>query len=97
LKGLSAGTVQRELDTLSRLGLIVRSSVGKQVFYQANDSHPVFPELRGLAAKTVGLFQRLHSALEPLLVGEIHCRQEGPKTRLGGSLLGSISKGLKDS
>jgi uncharacterized protein len=67
LQGLSVGTVQRELDTLSRLGLIVRSSVGKQVFYQANDSHPVFPELRGLVAKTVGAFQRLYSALEPLL------------------------------
>jgi uncharacterized protein len=67
LKGLSAGTVQRELDTLSQLGLIVRSPVGKQVFYQANGSHPVFQELRGLVAKTVGAFQRLHLALEPLV------------------------------
>jgi Fe2+ or Zn2+ uptake regulation protein len=45
LGGLSLGTIQRELDLLSQLGLIDRSTVGKQVFYRANCSHPVFPEL----------------------------------------------------
>jgi uncharacterized protein len=63
---VSSGTVQRELDTLSQLGLIQRSAVGKQVFYKANRSHPVFPELRTLVEKTVGAFQVLRSALEPL-------------------------------
>ena len=66
LDGISAGTVQRELDTLSQLGLIQRSTVGNQVFYQANRNHPVFPELRVLIAKTVGAFQVLRSALAPL-------------------------------
>src|SRR2546425_11299669 len=66
LHGVSSGTVQRELDTLSKLGLIHRSAVGKQVFYKANRSHPIFPELRTLVEKTVGAFQVLRSALEPL-------------------------------
>lgn len=66
LNGMSSGTIQRELDTLVRLGLIHRSTVGKQVFYQANRDHPVFAELRGLVAKTVGVFQVLGSALAPL-------------------------------
>jgi predicted nucleotidyltransferase len=66
LNGVSAGTVQRELDTLSQLELINRSEVGKQVFYQANRDHPVYPELRALVAKTVGIFQVLRSALAPL-------------------------------
>jgi len=57
LEGVSAGSVQRELDTLSRLGLITRLVVGKQVFYQANQNHPVFAELRALLSKTVGVFQ----------------------------------------
>jgi predicted nucleotidyltransferase len=65
LHGVSSGTVQRELDTLSQLGLIHRSAVGKQVFYKANRSHPVFPELRTLVEKTVGAFQVLRSALAP--------------------------------
>ena len=66
LNGVSVGTVQRELDTLSQLGLIDRSTVGNQVFYQANRKHPVFPELRALVAKTVGAFQVLRSALAPM-------------------------------
>jgi DNA-binding MarR family transcriptional regulator len=32
----SVGAVQRELENLSKVGLIVRKSVGSQVFYQAN-------------------------------------------------------------
>jgi predicted nucleotidyltransferase len=66
LEGLSVGTLQRELDTLSQLGLIDRSTVGKQVFYRANRNHPLFPELRALVAKTLGAIQVLRSALEPL-------------------------------
>lgn len=66
LKDLSVGTVQRELDTLSQLGLIERSVLGKQVFYRANRSHPVFPELRALVAKTIGKIPMLRSALAPL-------------------------------
>ena len=66
LETISAGTLQRELDTLSRLGLIDRSTVGKQVFYRANRNHPVFPELRALVAKTVGAIQVLRSAFAPM-------------------------------
>ncbi len=66
LKGVSVGTLQRELETLSRLELIDRSTVGKQVFYRANRNHPVFLELRALVAKTVGAIQALRSALASL-------------------------------
>jgi len=66
LKDLSVGTLQRELDTLSQLGLIERSTLGKQVFYRANRSHPIFQELRALVAKTVGAIPMLRSALAPL-------------------------------
>lgn len=62
----SPGTLQRELDTLSQLGLIERFAAGNQVFYKANLKNPVYPELRGLVSKTVGVFQMLRSALEPL-------------------------------
>jgi predicted nucleotidyltransferase len=63
LTGVSVGTLQRELDMLSHLGLIDRSTVGKQVFYRANRNHPVFPELRALVTKTVGAIQVLRVAL----------------------------------
>jgi predicted nucleotidyltransferase len=63
--GTSVGTVQRELETLSRLGLIERSVSGRQVYYKANGNHPVFAELSSLIAKTVGVFQLLGAALAP--------------------------------
>jgi predicted nucleotidyltransferase len=62
----SVGTVQRELALLTDAGLIKRSAVGSQVFYQANQEHPEFPELRALLAKTTGVFQMLKTALTPL-------------------------------
>ena len=64
--GTSVGAVQRELAKLSEVGLINRSGVGNQVFYQANRNSPVFGEMRALVAKTVGIFRVLSSALEPL-------------------------------
>ena len=66
LQSVSAGTLQRELDTLTQLGLIERSMLGKQVFYRANQNHPLFPEMRTLVSKTVGLIPTLRSALAPL-------------------------------
>ena len=63
LATLSPGTVQRELDLLSRVGLIERSATGNQVFYSANTKHPIFPELRSLVSKTVGTIQVLRLAL----------------------------------
>jgi len=64
--GSSAGTVQRELETLAQVGLIERSASGNQVYYQANREHPAFADLHSLLAKTIGVFQLLRSALEPL-------------------------------
>jgi predicted nucleotidyltransferase len=62
----SAGAVRRELEKLAAVDLVVRTSVGNQVFYQANQRHPVFSEMRALVNKTVGIFNTLRSALESL-------------------------------
>jgi hypothetical protein len=62
----SVGGVQRELESLSKVGLIVRNSIGSQVFYQANRDAPVFREMQGLVNKTIGIFSVLRLALHPL-------------------------------
>lgn len=62
----SVGSVQRELETLSEVGLLNRTTIGRQVFYRANSHHPAFAEIRSLIAKTSGIFHRLRSALVPL-------------------------------
>ena len=67
--GASVGAVQRELGNLAKAGLIVRSSLGNQVFYRANRESPIFPEMRSLVNKTVGVFEILRTA-----IGEISNR-----------------------
>jgi uncharacterized protein len=62
----SVGTVQRELEALANAGLIERSTIGRQVFYQANRNHPVFEEVRSLIAKTAGIYHQLGSTLATL-------------------------------
>jgi uncharacterized protein len=64
--GTSVGSVQRELETLSEVGLLNRTTIGRQVFYQANSHHPAFADVRSLIAKTSGIFHQLRSALATL-------------------------------
>jgi len=64
--GTSVGSVQRELETLSEVGLLNRTTIGRQVFYQANSHHPAFADVRSLIAKTSGIFHQLRSALTPV-------------------------------
>ena len=64
--GLSPGSVQRELSALVGAGLVSRRVAGRQVYFRADTSSPVFPELRSLFAKTAGLADVLRAALEPL-------------------------------
>jgi predicted nucleotidyltransferase len=64
--GVGHGALQRELKNLTSLGLIVRKAQGNQVLYQANSSSPIFPELKSLITKTVGIRDVLRLALVPL-------------------------------
>jgi len=64
--GSGQGAVQRELLNLTNAGLITRAKRGRQIYYQANQAHPVFADLRALIVKTVGVADVLRSALLPL-------------------------------
>lgn len=66
LAALSRGTIQRELETLTRVGLITRQEQSGEIHYQANASHAAFCEIRDVLAKTADAFELLGTALEPL-------------------------------
>jgi len=95
----SVGTVQRELNLLADAGLIKRSTVGNQVFYQANQEHPEYAELRALLAKTTGVFQMLKTALAPLsprinlafVYGSVARGEEKATSDIDLMVIGSIS------
>lgn len=66
LTGSSAGTAQRELKALVRVGLVRTERRGRQLFYEANRSSPIFPTLRALLEQTMGVPDLLRAALATL-------------------------------
>lgn len=66
LAGSGTGATHRVLQRLAASGLLTVTREGCQKYYQANPACPVFPELRGLVQKTVGLVEPLRKALAPV-------------------------------
>jgi predicted nucleotidyltransferase len=98
LTGASPGAVQREVGELTSVGLLIRSRRGRQVFYQANRSTPVFAELRGLLEKTMGTADVIRAALAPLadrieaaaLFGSVATGSSGPTSDIDLLIVGSV-------
>ena len=76
------GAVQRELERLTTVGVLVVEPVGNQRHYRANSNSPIYAELRGIALKTFGVTDVLLEALVPL----------AKKIRLA-FIYGSLAKG----
>lgn len=66
LSGGGVGAVQRELAALTRMGILRREESGRQVYYQADRSSPIFGELSAMLVKTTGVADVIKQALEPL-------------------------------
>ena len=63
--GTGASQVQKELDNLTRAGLVVREPRGNQVWFRANPESPVFAEIKSLVAKTFGIADVVRDSLQP--------------------------------
>ncbi len=62
--GLNDSTIRQELRKLVRLELVRGRKDSNRVYYKANRSNPLYPELRSLVLKTVGLVNILRVALQ---------------------------------
>jgi DNA-binding transcriptional ArsR family regulator len=80
--GVPSSSLQRELQDLTKAGILKSHRQGRMVYYQANAESPLFSDLRGLLLKTAGLVDILADALKPLL----------PKIRVA-FVYGSIASG----
>ena len=97
--GAGLGPVQRELKQLTDVGIIHRSVQGRQVYYQANSTSPVFPELKGLITKTAGVAETLQSALAPiadrisiaLVYGSVARGEENHRSDVDLLIIGDVS------
>ena len=69
LTGLGSASLQRELNRLSKAGLVRSERVGNLRRFQANPQSPVYGELVGLTRKTLGVEPVLREALLPLAPG----------------------------
>ncbi|MCP5145669.1 MAG: winged helix-turn-helix transcriptional regulator [Gammaproteobacteria bacterium] len=66
LTGVPAGSLHRELQLLANAGLLLRTTIGNLVRYQADVNNPVYPQLRDLFSKTLGLPEVVRRGLLPL-------------------------------
>ncbi len=65
LANSGTGATHRVLQRLATCGLVRVDEVGRQRFYQANPSAPIYEELVALVRKTIGLREPLRRALTP--------------------------------
>lgn len=99
--GAGTGAVQRELANLAQAGILNRNTSGRQVYFQANSSCPVFPELSALFLKTVGAPGLIKTALDPLvglisfafIYGSMARNEHGPDSDVDLLVVGNISLG----
>jgi len=59
------GAVERELSRLERSALVSAKWIGNQKHYRANEDAPIFAELHGLVAKTLGVPETIRESLRP--------------------------------
>lgn len=64
--GVSPSQVKQELDNLNQSGLLNSEKSGRQIFYSANNKHPLFPELQSMVRKSLGMDRIIESILERL-------------------------------
>ena len=62
----SPSQVKDELDQLRKAKLLVSKKDGRQVFFSANQEHPLFNELHSMVNKALGMDQILESIIKRL-------------------------------
>lgn len=99
ITGLAISSIQRETKKLEALGVLRKSTEANKVFFQGNRSHPLFPELRKMLLKTVGLKVVLadpRQVDERVKVAFIHgpfaAERERPTDPISIFVVGEVSK-----
>jgi predicted nucleotidyltransferase len=97
--GYGLGPVQRELKLLTEAGIIRRAAHGRQVYFQANSDSPIFPEIKSLITKTVGVGDAIRGALASiakdiefaLIYGSIARGDEKPRSDIDLLVVGDLT------
>ncbi|MBI5836350.1 MAG: helix-turn-helix domain-containing protein [Candidatus Eisenbacteria bacterium] len=100
--GVRPSTLQRPLGALVEAGILKTRRDGNRLYFQADADSPLYPELRGLVAKTAGLVDVLRGALSPLgtrirvafVFGSVARTEEASTSDIDLMVVGSV--GLAD-
>ena len=58
---VSTNAVREELNQLTKTEILKSEKNGRQVYYMANQKHPLFPELKSMVSKVMGIDQVIDS------------------------------------
>lgn len=61
---MAVGGLQKEIQRLEGMELIVSRRDGNRLYFRANEVHPIFPEIHGIVEKTGGLTDLLSEAIQ---------------------------------
>jgi predicted ArsR family transcriptional regulator len=64
--GVSTNAVREELNQLTQTQLLKAERNGRNVFYSANPEHALFPELRSMVQKVMGIDQVIEGIVQRL-------------------------------
>jgi len=68
---VSTNAVREELNQLTETSLLTSEKNGRQVFYKANKSHPLFPELKSMVSKVIGIDRVVDGLIKR--IGDLEC------------------------
>ena len=97
--GVPPSSLQREMDALVEVGILLRRQEGKQVYFTPDSNCPILPELQGIMTKTLGLVDVLQDTLRPFkksirtafVYGSIARSEELSNSDVDLMLIGSVS------
>lgn len=64
--GMAVGALQKEVQKLEEAELLVARRDGNRLYFRANVTNPIFPELSGIVSKSCGLSDRLAEAIKSI-------------------------------
>lgn len=68
---VSTNSVREELNQLTKTELLKSQKNGRQILYMANQEHPLFPELKSMVSKVMGIDQVIDGIVNRL--GDLEC------------------------
>jgi len=94
--GLSVAAVRQELQKLLRMQLVEAQRDGNRLYYRANKKHPLYPDVRNIVLKTVGIVDILKNALDKegvkiaFVFGSLASDQQGAMSDVDLLVLGDV-------